>query len=311
MKFAVGLQYTDQGFLQAILENREHISELYFSWGDFPNGRSNQLKNEYFTPWELQIRQMEVLEKVSRAGIGLTLLFNANCYGADSQSRAFFDRIGQTVDYINHRYGLKCVTTTSPLIAKFVKNNFQDVKTRASVNMEIGTVQGMDYLAQYFDGYYMKRECNRDFAAIENLSNWCRDNGKELHLLANSGCLNHCSAHNFHDNLVAHETQIAKMDNAYNFTGICREYLSSPEHYISLIRDTNFVRPEDIHKYEPYFETAKLATRIHRNPAMVLGSYVRGCYSGNILELLEPAHSIYPYVIENGDPLRLVKIEEV
>lgn len=202
-------------------------------------------------------------------------------------------------------------TTASPLIAKFVKSNFQDVKTRASVNMEIGTVQGMDYLARYFDGYYMKRELNRDFAAIENLSNWCRDNGKELHLLANSGCLNHCSAHNFHDNLVAHETEISKMDNAYSFTGICREYLSSPEHYISLIRDTNFIRPEDIHKYEPYFETAKLATRIHRNPAMVLGSYVRGKYSGNILELLEPAHSIYPYVVENGDPLRLVKLEEV
>ena len=77
------------------------------------------------------------------------------------------------------------------------------------------------------------------------------------------------------------------------------------------LRDTNFIRPEDIHKYEPYFETAKLATRIHRNPAMVLDSYVRGRYSGNILELLEPAHSIYPYVVENGDPLRLVKIEEV
>ena len=28
------------------------------------------------------------------------LLFNANCYGKDSQSRAFFNKIGETADYI-------------------------------------------------------------------------------------------------------------------------------------------------------------------------------------------------------------------
>jgi hypothetical protein len=43
---------------------------------------------------------------------------------------------------------------------------------------------------------------------------------------------------------------------------------------------------------------------------MVLNSYLRGRYSGNILEILEPAHNIYPYVVENGEPLRLVKLEE-
>ena len=310
MKFTVGLQYTNEPFLQNVLENRERIGEVYFSWGDFPNGRSNQLNHASFTPWELQLRQMEVLKQISHAGIGLNLLFNANCYGADSQSRSFFNKVGQTVDYIAENYGLKSVTTTSPLIAKFVKNNFEGIEVRASVNMEIGTIQGMAYLAEHFDGYYMKRELNRDLEAVEKLSNWCKANGKKLHMLANSGCLNHCSAHNFHDNLVAHEDQIAKMDNAYNFPGICKEYLKSKEHYISLIEDTNFIRPEDIHKYEPYFETVKLATRIHRNPNMVLNSYLRGRYSGNILELLEPAHNIYPYVIENGEPLRLVKLEE-
>lgn len=310
MKFTVGLQYTNEPFLQNILDNRARISEVYFSWGDFPNGRSNQLNHEYFTPWELQQRQMDVLKRMSEAGIGLNLLFNANCYGADSQSRAFFNKVGQTVDYISENFRLKSVTTTSPLIVKFVKENFEGIEVRASVNMEIGTVQGMDYLADRFDGYYMKRELNRDLAAVEKLSTWCKENGKKLHMLANSGCLNHCSAHNFHDNLVAHEDQIAKMDNAYNFTGICKEYLKSEKHYISLIEDTNFIRPEDIHKYEPYFETVKLATRIHRNPSMVLNSYLRGRYSGNILEILEPAHNIYPYVVENGEPLRLVKLEE-
>ena len=308
VKFSVGLQYGADSFLECILKNREHIHEVYFSWGDFPNGRGDLLKNTEYTPEELQQQQIRYLTKLSIAGIRLNLLFNATCYGEESQSWALFDRIGQTVEYVKGTFGLDSITTASPLIARFVKSNFPGVATRASVNMEIGTIQGMDYLSTWFDGYYMKRELNRDFKAVEALSTWCRDNGKSLHLLANSGCLNHCSAHNFHDNLVSHEKQIARMDNAYQFDGICKEYLRDPRHHKSLIEDTNFIRPEDIGKYSQWFEAAKLATRVHRSPEYVLRSYIQGHYSGDILQLLEPAHSIYPYVLENGDPLRIVKI---
>lgn len=310
MKFMVGLSHTNRELVQCIKEYKADISEVYFSWGDFPNGRSSQVQQEGYAPWELQALQQEVLSELREAGLSFNLLFNANCYGKDSLSRAFFEKVGMTVDYVKEQYGLRSVTVTSPVIAKFLKNNFEDLEVRASVNMEIGTVQGMAYLAEYFDSYYIKRELNRDIAAIEKLHEWCKDNGKKMYMLANSGCLNHCSAHNFHDNLVAHEAEIAKMDNAYHFGGICKEYLAKPEHYRSLIEDTNFVRPEDIWKYEPYFEAVKLATRINRNPAQVVRSYVRGRYSGNILELLEPAHHIYPYVVENGEPLKLVNIEE-
>jgi hypothetical protein len=266
VKYMAGLKNGDQNLLECICQNKAHIHEVYFSWGDFPNGRSSQLLSDRYAPWELQDMQRQALRRLSDEGIRLNLLFNANCYGADSQSRAFFHKIG--------------------------------------------TVQGMDYLSEYFDSYYMKRELNRDLQAIDQLHKWAKENGKELFMLANSGCLNHCSAHNFHDNLVAHEAEIAKMDNAYAFGGICHEYLRNPKHHKSLIEDTNFVRPEDMHKYEPYFTAAKLAIRIHPNPSVVLNSYIRGKFSGNILDILEPRHSIYPYVIENGDPLRLIKLEE-
>ena len=309
MNFMVGLQNHNDIFLQSIIQNRNRIYEVYFSWGDFANGRNNQLESEQYTSWEMQQWQTDALRQLSENYIPLNLLFNANCYGRDSQSRAFFDKVGKTIDYIQQSYGLKSVTTTSPLIAKFVKNNFSDVEVRASVNMEIGTIEGMEYIAKYFDSYYVKRECNRDFAKIAELKGWCDSNGKKLFMLANSGCLNNCSVHNFHDNLVAHETEISQMDNAYNFCGICHEYLSDEKNYCKLIQNTNFVRPEDIHKYDEYFEAAKLATRVHNNPQTVLESYVRGRYSGDILRILEPAHSIFPYVLENGETLKLKKID--
>lgn len=309
MKYMVGLKSTDKNLLKSIVENKEYIYEVYFSWGDIPNGRTSQLESQNYTAWEMQDMQRSALKELSKEGIALNLLFNANCYGKDSQSRAFFNKVGTIIDYVETTYGLQSVTTTSPLIAKFVHQNFENIEVRASVNMEIGTVQGMDYLAEYFDSYYMKRELNRDFEAIKGLHRWCDENGKKMYMLANSGCLNNCSAHNFHDNLVAHEAEIAQMDNAYDFHGICKEYLKNEKNYQALVDNTNFVRPEDMHLYEPYFEAAKLATRIHRNPSMVLNTYIRERYSGNILELLEPAHNIYPYVVENGSPLKLRRID--
>lgn len=310
MKYMVGLKSTDEGFLENIKKTKQNIYEVYFSWGDIPNGRTSQLESDMYTPWEMQDMQRNALAELSKEGIALNLLFNANCYGKDSQSRSFFNKVGMIIDYVAEHYGLQSVTTTSPLIAKFIHQNFEGIEVRASVNMEIGTIQGMEYLAEYFDSYYMKRELNRNFEAIRLLHKWCNENGKKMFMLANSGCLNHCSAHNFHDNLVAHEAEIAQMDNAYDFHGICKEYLKNEKHYQALIDNTNFIRPEDMYLYEPYFEAAKLATRIHRNPSMVVNSYMREKYSGNILELLEPAHNIYPYVIENGSPLKLRKIDE-
>lgn len=309
LKYMVGLQKINtEKYIESIIENKDSIYEIYFSWGDFPNGRSNQLSDEYYTSWELQDHQRETLARLSEEKLAFNLLLNANCYGKESQSRAFFHQIGMTLDYILEKYGLQSVTTTSPLIARFIKDNFPELEVRASVNMEIGTTQGMEYIKAYFDSYYIQRECNRVFSRIQELHKWANENGKKLFMLANSGCMNFCSAHNFHDNLVAHESEIAKMDNAYDFQGICHEYLKDEKNYQHLITDTNFVRPEDIYKYEPYITAIKLATRVHKNPESVLRAYVRKHYSGNILNILEPAHSIYPYVLENGETLKLVKL---
>ena len=158
MKYMVGLKNGDQELLRCIKENKENIYEVYFSWGDIPNGRTSQVTSEAYAPWEMQEMQRQAVKELSDAGVSLNLLFNANCYGKDSQSRAFSHKVGTVIDYVSEYYGLQSITTTSPLIAKFVHQNFENIEVRASVNMEIGTIQGMDYLAEYFDSYYMKRE---------------------------------------------------------------------------------------------------------------------------------------------------------
>lgn len=303
MKFSVGYQLRDdKSFLRSIVDLKDNIDEVYFSWGDFKNGRNSQMMNADFTKWEAMRRQEEDIKYIADNGLSLNLLFNAMCYGRDSQSRSFFEKIGETVDYISSNYSLSSVTTTSPLIAKFIKSNFEAIDVRASVNMSIGTVEGMRYVADFFDSFYIAREFNHDFDKIREIKEWCDKNGKKLLGLANSGCLNNCSAHTFHDNLVSHESEISEMDNGYAFEGVCRRFFSEDEAKREVLLHTNFIRPEDVHLYDGLFKSLKLATRVSKRPAAILGAYVKGRYDGNILELLEPDHSgiFYPYVLDNA-----------
>ena len=281
MKFSAGYQ-ADAAWIDALVARRDALCDVYFAFGSMPSGRKAVTSEE---------RQLEDLGRIADAGIPLHILFNANCYGARAQARSFFAEIGDTIERFAADGALTGVTTTSPLLAKFVKDNFPQLETRASVNMEIGTVEGMDYLADVFDGYYLKRELNRDLAAVRRIKEWCDAHGKRLYLLANSGCLNFCSSHVFHDNLVAHEAEIAREDNGYAYGGTCWKWLAKPENRAKWMERTNWIAPEEVANYEGLCTAMKLATRINEHPVRILESYATGSHLGDIMSLLEPNHS--------------------
>ena len=303
MKWLVGYQLSEQDdFLQEILRQKDSIREVYFSWGTLPNGRHAAAAHAQLTEWEAQRRTEEDLTTLARAGLQFNLLLNGNCYGARSLARSFLLEICDLIDEIGSRFGLQSITTTSPVLANVIKKNFPALEIRATGNMEIGSIAGMEYLAETFDSFYIARERNRDLPTLHLLRDWCRKNNKGTYLLANSGCLNHCSARQFHDNLVAHEREIAQMNNGAEFHGICKDYLRSAPDKSVLLRRLNFIRPEDISLYEDLADGVKLATRVHRTPAQVLRAYAQGHFSGNLLDLFEPDHAeaFYPYVLENA-----------
>lgn len=315
MKFSVGYQlFNDDGYIDSIIQHKESIGEVYFSWGDFPNGRNNQTERLDMTAWEAGEKQRADLKKLALAKVPVNMLFNATCYGKNSLSRKFFEKIGDTVEFALNEYILKGITTTSPVIAGFVKNNFDGLDVRASVNMAIGSVDGMEYIADVYDSFYIKRELNRDFAKIYQLRSWCDTNGKKLYALANSGCLNNCSSHTFHDNLVSHESEISEMDNGFIFEGVCKKYLTKKDNIYKFFDNTSFIRPEDIYLYEDIFPMVKLATRVNENPIRVLEAYIDDKkYTGSVMNLLEPNHTcaVYPYFIENSNIKSFIEDEKL
>lgn len=302
MRFSVGYSTREtDAFVSEIIACKDHIYEVYMSWGDMPSGRSEGAHAQTLTEWERYQKQTDDLRRLSLAGMSINLLFNANCYGEHTMSRAFYTRVGDTVEYVSSASHLRSVTTTSPIIAKFIKQNFPSLDVRASVNMGIGSMQAMKYVSAFFDSFYIKRELNRNIKALRELRAFCDDNGKQMYLLANSGCLAECPAHTFHDNLVAHEREAMRMDNAYAFEGLCREYLGQPMHREAYVKDTTFIRPEEVHFYEDLTPAMKLATRVSDCPLTILRAYVRGRFSGNLLSLLEPNHAMLlsPWILDN------------
>ena len=305
MKFLVGYQPPKANgllFTQTIEPYISYIDEVFFSWVSSPSGRGTVGYDDGYVDWTAAQNMEKELSYIRKKGVRLDLLLNANCYGAESLSERLSNRILSVIDHLCDRVGgVDVVTTASPFIADCIKKHFPKIRVRASVNMSIGTVKGMDYLGDLFDSYYLQREYNRDLSRVRLLSEACKERGKELFMLANSGCLNFCTGHIFHDNLVAHENDIAAMRNVSDFEVLtCKRYLSRPENRHAFLQGS-WVRPEDIHNYEGLVSGVKLATRTHAHPGLVISAYARGKFSGNLLDLCEPGYgSIYaPYVIDN------------
>ena len=250
----------------------------------------------------LQKALVKDLEFIKEMGISLNLLFNANCYGEDAMSQVLRGRVCSVLDYLGEQDLLpQSVTTTSPAIAHIIKEQYENISLTASVNMKIGSVKGMQYVAHLFDGYCIAKECNRDLERLRTLKAWAVENGKKITMLANSGCMRDCSGQIFHDNMVAHEAEVSKQKNIDFLPYMCYTYLKDPKHYVSVLQNT-WVRPEDISRYEGLVDTVKLATRSHQLPGMVIGAYARGWYAGNLLDLFEPSFSpaFAPFVVDSA-----------
>ncbi|MBQ4515364.1 MAG: hypothetical protein II978_01095 [Clostridia bacterium] len=304
MKYSIGYQLPDEldTTLEICKDFNEHISDVFFSWGNEPNGRSPLGRDD--EKEIIEKVQLEELKSIKSLGKTLTLLLNANCYGEDGASLKHKNHILGLVKYLKENIDIDYITTASPFIADVLKEKYgNDIHIKASVNMRIGSVSAMRQLKSSFDSFYIKKEINRDFDKIKELDGWCKANGKKLHMLANSGCLTDCAFQTFHDNLIAHQKPDADYGLNVGYPAPCHKYLKSLDGMdgITEFMRSNWIRPEDIHHYEEHFDEVKLATRMHSRPRMVIAAYCREKFKGNLLDLTEPSYSqlFKGYVIDN------------
>ena len=302
IKLSVGYQHSDRyNFTDVIKKYADSISDVYFAWVDCASGRSVIGGYDGYFDYGLQNILIRDLKLIKSLGIKLNLLFNANCYGEDAISEVLAGKVCSVIDFLSDNAVMPdIITTTSPAVAFIVKERYENIELKASVNMKIATVKGMQYVSHLFDSYCVAKECNRDIELLKKLAKWAAENNKKITILANSGCMRDCSGQIFHDNMVAHEAEISKQKNIECMPYMCWNYLKNPTNHISVLQNT-WVRPEDLNNYEGIVDTVKIATRSHQLPMMVIASYAKRKYSGNLLDLFEPGHgpALAPYVVDN------------
>ena len=222
MKYNVGFQLYEGGeepFSDIVESYKDHISEIFFPWQDIATGRSAIATRHGYTDWSAQERMEDELRRIKGIGVKLDLLFNGNCYGEYAISEKLANTVRSVIEHLDEIGApVDTITTASLSIAHTVKKYFPAVEVRASVNMRIGTVKGMEYLADLFDSYHVQRDYNRNIPHLKMLKEWADANGKKLVMLANSGCFANCSGQTFHDNLVAHESEICEIKNLDDFS---------------------------------------------------------------------------------------------
>ena len=304
ISLAAGYQhFADGAPFGDIVLRHSAVKEVYFPWVDEPSGRPKLGYEEEDDKEELTLALRRDLTRLREAGVGLDLLLNANCYGAEAMGKKLEGRI---IDILTKLVGWNCkpeiVTTASPFVARTLKKAFPEIEVRASVNMRLMTLQAFRYLSPLFDSYYLGRDVQRNLETVKRFSDWCHTNGKKLCILANSGCLRNCPWQTYHDNLISHSDEAMKTENVKGWSPhLCWTLYKNPKNFPEILKAT-WIRPEDLHRYAGLVDVVKLATRQHANPDMVISAYERGGFEGNLLDLFEPGFSpaFFPRFIDNA-----------
>ena len=307
MQFAVGYQYRNSGelFSEIVADYSSNISEVYFAVPGFASGRPDAATAE-----DDLVQLICELRTLRSMNIHLDMLLNGNCYGENAVSQEFRDRIIAMLEWFaDEDLQPEVITTTSPFVAYTVKKRYEHIEVRASVNMRLDSLTALEYLADKFDSFYLRRDLQRDLETVALFSDWSKANNKKLCLLANSGCLRNCPYQTFHDNLVAHDSLLRKKNNVKDFMPhLCWGRYKDGNNAADFLR-SSWIRPEDVKKYEPYCSLMKLATRQHSNPRLVLSAYCSESFSGNVFDLTEPCFAgvFAPKILDN----RLLDNEEL
>lgn len=304
MKYSLGYQIRDDehNTLKLATEYSNDVYEVYFAWPGMSSGREPVGRNENGVAWGAQARIETDLLGLKQNGTALNLLMNASCFGDHAISLHLEREIRSLLDYLEERIGgIDSVTTLSPFVARVVKKDRPEIAVRASVNMNVSGIESMKLLADVFDGFYLPRERQRNLEYVSHASKWCRENGKHLCMLVNSGCLYACPSHIFHINLVAHHAAICdmKVPDDWNWR-LCWTHYEQTRDPLSFLRST-WIRPEDLGRYEKLIDVVKIASRQHYFPGWLLQAYSSRRWNGNMADLTEPGFSklFLPLIIDN------------
>ena len=175
------------------------------------------------------------------------------------------------------------------ILSELKKFNYERIYHNEQMRQRKETIDKC--IADLFDSFYLRRDLQRDLDTVRLFRRWSDSNGKKMGILANSGCLRNCPAQTFHDNLVAHQQAVYKLQfDPASAQTLCWKHYQSRKHRVDFLK-SSWIRPEDLGSYDDLTDFIKLATRQHDRPDLVIAAYAERSYEGDLAALMEPNFS--------------------
>ena len=276
----------DDTFLEAMAG--VPISHLYGSLPDDPSLRESG--------WLPKTDPEGLAGYVARAGEqgrGFFYALNAGCLGNEeftSEGQAWLvERLGWLVDI-----GATGVVLANPYLVAFAKARFPGLQVAVSTAACVDSVDKAEYFERRgADILYLPEYVNRDFRLLKELR---KRIGCRLVVLANVGCLLHCSLRNFHIQAISHSGKAQQLGAYvdYSLMWCTSEKTGDP----ALMLKSPWIRPEDLAVYEAMgYDEFKLAGREMDRPWVerVTRAYAVRRHDGDLNSLILGFDQMEPF----------------
>lgn len=269
-KISVGFSGSSED-LEKILDSSEELYSVYTGGlaGKIAGGRPDYLN------------ALDVLEKNGKLaharGVKYEIALNAPCGLESKENKPWWEDI---ISYLKEleACGVDYIIASHPFIMQAVKEN-TGMQVVASTICEVTTARSaMYYESIGADVIIPSMNANYDMESLERMRDSLQH--ASLRIMVNEHCLGDCPWRRFHHNHYAHHNE------EFEYHVNCKSlFYKNP--YLMLTN--NYIRPEDIHRYEKITNEFKIAGRLKPIDELVkiIQAYSKEEFSGNSVELTD------------------------
>ena len=262
------------------------IREIYLNAPQSITGSGrvgNELTEEEF---------VATVTRIHAANIRVDITMNSTCDGADWYEEETVARQIGFIRRMHEEHGVEAVTLANPFLIEKAREACPELEISASVLSAIDCFSRAEAFARAgANTMTVDTSINKNLKLLKQITEQL---GVEIKLMANEGCLDKCPYRIFHMNYISHKSK-ESVSEGTAFSFACGDIIRNDP---GQVFKSNWVRPEDLHRYEKVTGFFKIVGR-DMLPHKVLRcaqAYLEESYDGNLFDIL--CSSIGYYGIE-------------
>ena len=232
------------------------------------------------------------VEHIRQTGIRADITMNSTCDGSAWYSAETLTRQIGFIRRMHEDHGVEAVTLANPFLIEHARKACPDLEISASVLSDIDCFSRAESFARAgANTITVDTAINKNLKLLRHIVERL---GVEIKLMVNEGCLDKCPYRKFHMNYISHRSK--DMDSEGTSCSFACGNITKQDP--GQIFKSNWVRPEDLHRYEKITRFFKIVGR-DMLPSKVIRcakAYLNESYSGNLFDIL--CSSIGYYGIE-------------